>query len=162
MSATGHHAILLSPDSSRSEFLAAVPIFAELSEELRDEVAALATTVHVPAGEWLFRQGDEDESLYIVRSGRLEVLVEEAEPIVVRVLGRGPALGGLALLPGSPGSASVGARRDPELLRLHRDRFAGLLQDEPSFAIALTRELGNQLRESRGLEAPDRPLPATI
>ena len=39
MSATGHHAMLLSPDSSRSEFLAAVPIFAELSEELRDEVA---------------------------------------------------------------------------------------------------------------------------
>jgi NTE family protein len=162
MSASGHHAILLSPDSSRSEFLAAVPIFAELSEELRDEVAALATTVHVPAGEWLFRQGDEDESLYVVRSGRLEVVVEEPEPMVVRVLARGSALGELALLTGSPRSASVRARRDTELLRLHRDRFASLLQDEPSFATALTRELGNQLRESRGLETPDPPLPATI
>ena len=162
MSASSLHASLLTPDSSQSDFLSAVPIFAELPPELREEIADRATWVHVPAGEWLFRQGDEGESLYIVRSGRLEVITDDPEPTVVRVLARGAAVGELALLTGSPRSASVRARRDSELLRLPRDRFADMLLEEPSFAVALTRELGQQLRESRGLEAADPPLPATI
>ena len=118
--------------------------------------------MEVPAGAWLFRQGDPGSSLYVVRSGRLEVVAETPEPEVLRVLGRGAVVGELALLMESPRSASVRVRRDSELLELTRAQFAELLTTEPEFALALTRELGRELQESRALIPPRRPIPAMI
>jgi NTE family protein len=152
----------LDPDSSQADFLSAVPILAGLSEDLRAEIASRSKSVEVPAGAWLFRQGDPGGSLYVVRSGRLEVVVEMPESEVVRVLNRGAVVGELALLMESPRSASVRARRDSELLELTRPQFAELLTTEPEFALALTRELGRELQDSRALIPPRRPIPTTI
>lgn len=152
----------LDSDSSQADFLSAVPILAGLSKDLRAEIASRSRSVEVPAGAWLFRQGDPGSSLYVVRSGRLEVVAEMPESEVLRVLGRGAVVGELALLMESPRSASVRARRDSELLELTRPQFADLLTTEPEFALALTRELGRELQESRALIPPRRPIPAMI
>lgn len=149
-------------DSAPATFLQAVPMFAGLSEPLRRQIAAHAEWIRLEAGEWLFREGDAGDSLYVVRSGRLEVVVEEPRPVVVRALTRGAVVGELALLTREPRSASVRARRDCELLRVSSTDFAELLSHERRFSLALMRELGRQLRVSRGLEPPDNPLPATI
>ena len=73
---------------------------------------------------------------------------------MLRVLGRGAVVGELALLMESPRSASVRVRRDSELLSSTRPQFAELLTTEPEFALALTRELGRELQESRALIPP--------
>ena len=149
-------------DPSRSDFLTAVPVFAGLPESIRDYIAEHSRWLQVPAGAWLFRQGDPGDSLFIVRSGRLEIVVEKPERMVARVLGRGSAVGELALLTGSPRSASVRARRDSELLVVDRSSFSELLRTEPEFALALTRELGHQLQESRALAPVQSPLPSIV
>jgi NTE family protein len=150
------------PDSSLAAFLSAVPILAGLSEELRAQIGSRSTTLQLPAGEWLFRQGDSGDSLYVVRSGSLEAVVETPEPAVVRVLGRGAIVGELALLTESTRSASVRARRDSELLELTRSDFGELLASEPELALALTRELGRQLQASRALVSAESATPTTI
>ena len=137
-------------------------MLAGLSEALRRKLAARSTWVTVPAGEWLFRKGDEGDSLYVVNTGRLEVVIEEPAPEVARVLTAGSVVGELALLTREPRSASVRARRDSELLKVTSTEFAELLSHEPRFSLALLRELGRQLRVSRGLLPADDPLPATI
>ena len=43
---------------STASFLRGVALFAELTEDLRHELALAAERVDLPAGEWLFRQGD--------------------------------------------------------------------------------------------------------
>jgi predicted acylesterase/phospholipase RssA len=48
------------------------------------------------------------------------------------------------------------------LLVLDRSSFTELLGTEPEFALALTRELGHQLQESRALIPPQNPLPTII
>ena len=158
----------------RSRSIASVPMFAQLAEEVSRSatmldagpwaaLAASAQPAHVRAGEWLFRQGDPGDSLYVVLTGRLEVVVEESgEQKVIRVLGRGGSVGEIELLTESPRSASVRARRDSELLHVTREHFARLLEQRPDFATGLTRVLGRQLREVRhaGLE-PD-PVPSTV
>ena len=106
--------------------------------------------------------GRRRDSLYVVRSGRLEVVIEQPSTVVVRVLTRGAVVGELALLTRERRSASVRARRDCELLRVSSTDFAELLSHEPRFSLALMRELGRQLRVSRALEPPEDPLPATI
>jgi predicted acylesterase/phospholipase RssA/CRP-like cAMP-binding protein len=133
-----------------------------LSEALRHKIAARSTWVSVPAGEWLFREGDDGNSLYVVHTGRLEVVIDGPDPEVARVLTAGSVVGELALLTREPRSASVRARRDSELLQVTSTDFAELLSHEPRFSLALMRELGQQLRESRGLIPADDPLPGTI
>src|SRR3954470_2591600 len=160
----------------RRNSLAGVPLLAGLAEDIDRgttpleagpwaELAASAQPVSVRAREWLFRQGDPGDSLYVVLTGRLEIVIETegaAEPKVIRVLGRGDSVGELALLTESPRSASVRARRDSELLLVTREHFARVLERKPEFATALTRVLGRQLRDVKhaGLE-PD-PVPTTI
>jgi NTE family protein len=137
-------------------------MLAGLSEALRHKVGAHSTWVRVPAGEWLFRKGDEGNGLYVVHTGRLEVVIDGPTPEVARILTAGSVVGELALLTREPRSASVRARRDSELLRVTSTDFAELLSHEPRFSLALMRELGRQLRQSRGLVPPDNLLPATI
>lgn len=137
--------------------LGGVPLFGELPIDLLTQVAQAAETVAVGAGEMLFRQGDRGETLYIVRSGRLEVLVDDE---IVRVHGRGEAFGELALLSGGVRTASVRARRDSDLLALHREEFDRLLDTEPAFSRALIHELGARLR--RGDVPVAKPRSSTV
>jgi NTE family protein len=148
---------------SAAEFLSRVPLLAALPGDLIDSVAERASTKRVKAGDWLFRAGDPGDALYVVRAGRLQVLAETSRTdAVIRELGRGDALGELALLADEPRSASVRAARDSDLLEIDRAVFEPLLRDSPALAQALTRTLGSQLRESRGTAARMRPLPVTI
>ncbi len=114
-----------------------------------ERLAAQADEVQVGAGEWLMREGDEADSLFLVRTGRLEVLDEGPPESVIRVLRRGDVIGELALLREETRSASVRATRDAGLLELSRGTFADLIRQAPSFALELTREMGSQLAASR-------------
>jgi NTE family protein len=146
---------------STAEFLAEVPLFAGLAPELREPLAAQTTSLRVPAGEWLFHAGDPGEALYVVRTGRLEVVDEETSA-VVRELGRGDAVGELALLTGSPRSASVRAARSSDLLTIGRADFERLLEAAPAISLALNRVLAEELRDTRAARPTTRPLPTTV
>src|SRR5215208_3706440 len=127
------------------------------------ELAASAEPAQLRAGEWLWRQGDPGDSLYVVLTGRLEAVLERPAPArVLRVVGRGQAVGELALLTDATRSASVRARRDSELLRVSREAFERLLNERPAFAVALTRVLGRQLREATSTVVEQDPVPGTI
>jgi NTE family protein len=75
-------------------------LLADLTDDTQGALLAAATRIHVPAGEWLFRRGDPADAMYILESGRVEVLDGE-EPrgrggAVLRVLGPGSSLTGCA------------------------------------------------------------------
>jgi NTE family protein len=158
----------------RAQSFAAVPMLAGLAEDIDRgdtpldagpwaELAATAQPVFVRAREWLFRQGDPGDSLYVVLKGRLEVVLEQGPELkVIRILGRGSSVGELALLTESPRSASVRARRDSELLHVTREHFARLLEQRPEFAAGLTRVLGRQLRDVRHAGIEPDPVPTTV
>ncbi|MEA2478475.1 MAG: hypothetical protein QOJ07_397 [Thermoleophilaceae bacterium] len=163
----------LAAGRDRADSLAAVPMFAGMAADLDRAdtpltgspwaaLAAAATPQRLLAGDWLWHQGDEGDSLYVVLTGRLEVVLERPLPTVLRVLGRGSAVGEIALLTDSHRSAGVRARRDSELLRVSREAFTALLDERPEFAVALTRVLGRQLRDGAHPSVDANPVPATI
>ncbi len=149
---------------SVSELLAEVPMFASLAPATRDAVAERASVVSLRAGEWLFRQGDDADALYVVRTGRLEIVDETPgrEPVVMRELRTGSALGELALVCESQRTASVRVRRDARLLRIGRDDFEAILAESPVFSRALLRTLGEWLSTGRAGPAAGDAAPATI
>ena len=146
---------------SDADFLAKVPIFAQLAEPEREAIAARASRLRLAAGEWLFREGEDADALFVVRAGRLDV-VAEGDGKLIRVLGRGAALGELALLTSMPRSASVRAARDSDLIAIGREDFERLLGEQPSVSLALNKALGAQLRDSVGSFPQSREAPVTI
>jgi EmrB/QacA subfamily drug resistance transporter len=146
---------------SAADFLGHVPLFAGLEPSLREGLSRRAAAERLSTGEWLFREGDPAEAMYVVRAGRLEV-VDEAAGAVIRELGRGDALGELALLTATPRSASVRAARTTDLLIVQRSDFEDLLETTPALSRALNRTLGEQLRVSRAPASTARPRPTTV
>jgi predicted acylesterase/phospholipase RssA/CRP-like cAMP-binding protein len=139
--------------------LAKVPLFAAAGRDVIERMAERAETVRLEAGEWLFRTGDQADALYVVSSGRLEVLIDGSP---ASTLGRGDVIGELALLTSTPRSASARAQRDSELVRLAGDELAAVLRESVDASMALNRALSQQLQESRAREEATARLPGTI
>ena len=118
-----------------------------LNARSRRRLAERLTVHALRAGDWLFREGEPGDRMFVVRSGRLDVVSEE-DGDVLRRIGRGEVVGELALLTGSPRSASVRAHRDSELLAVAREDFDDLLRKDEEFALALMRAIGEKLRVS--------------
>ena len=143
------------PKRTPAEFLRKVPMFAGLPDSTLERIAARASPVRLHAGEWLFRQGDPADGVYIVQAGRLDVVLEsDEEAELLRVLGPESVVGELALLADTERSASIRARRDSELLKLSRSEFDALVAEDPGFTGELVRLMGVQLQVSRALQAP--------
>ncbi len=151
-----------------AEFLRNVPVFAELPREMLERVASLAAEVTLRRGEWLFREGEPADAVFLVRVGQLEVVrggveTEAADTYeAINTLTRGAVLGELALLSSSTRSASVRALRDTALLRIDKPDFDALLNAEPELALSLTRVLSSQLQASRAIPVARRARPVTI
>lgn len=131
-----------SPDAAGRE-LADLPIFADLSPVDRAALVSSSRVVDLAAGQWLFHQGEPTDGLYVVRSGRLEVLQGGA---LINELGRGAILGELGLLTGAARSASVRARRDAQLLRLSRDEFDAITVAHPGVLRTMAATVAGMLQ----------------
>jgi len=137
--------------TEQAALLREVPLFASLPDARLHELAALARPVSLRAGAVLFERGAPGDALYVIRHGRLEVVVDGE---VVREAGRGEVLGELALLTGEPRNATVRARRDAELYAVRRADLDVLLAD-PGSARALVRHLAARIPGSAA-PVPDR------
>jgi len=135
--------------------LAGVPLLGGADAEALEALATDASPRRVLAGEWLIREGDDADDLFVVLRGRLRAVADaDGDARTLRVLGPGAAIGELGLLTGAPRSASVQAVRDSTLLQLGRGRFIELMELDGRFAAAVARELAAQLQASGGLSAP--------
>ncbi len=139
--------------------LTAAPLVARLPERSRTRLEHEAEHVQIHAGEWLFHAGDDAESLYIVESGRLDVVVGGE---AVRQLGSGSVLGELALLTGGVRSASVRARRDSHLLRVSRTAFEDAVADDPRALRAVAEVLAHQLQDPPSPTSAASPQPQLV
>ena len=155
-----------SPAASQSteDFIKAVPLFTGLPEAETAALARQATTVTVPAGAWVFHEGDIADAMYVVRSGRLHVVERRPDGTeeVTRELRPGAVLGELALIRRARRTTSVRVRRDAALLRIDHAQFEKILRADTSVSYALLGTLADRLTNNSRLQ-PARPKPpATI
>lgn len=114
-----------------------------LSDEDFRRALSQMRTVLVPAGETLFREGEPADSLFLVNSGRLQVLRQPrgASPVVIGELRPGDAIGDVSLLCGGARTATVAALRDAELVELSREAYSALRDRHPQLERGLTQGL---------------------
>ena len=123
-------------------------MFSSLSN---DDLKRLAGLLRVKQGrqkEVIIHQGDFGDSMYFICRGEVEASVknqEGAESTVAR-LGKGDFFGEMALLTGSPRSASVTVQKDALLLTLPKADFDDFVKDHPHLAIVFSKLLAERIR----------------
>jgi CRP/FNR family transcriptional regulator, cyclic AMP receptor protein len=95
------------------------------------------------ADEKIFVQDDEGASMYVVRSGKVAITAAGA---VLENVGPNGTFGEMALIDGSPRSATAIAREATEVAVIDEKAFLYLVEKNPAFALDLLRRLSARLR----------------
>jgi CRP/FNR family transcriptional regulator, cyclic AMP receptor protein len=134
--------------SPEAELLAEVPFFQLLDNEERQFLASELDVVRFKEGDVVFTYGDPGDSLYVIRTGAVEVFFKDdtGERIVLETAREGDFFGELSLLDNGPRTASVVATRDVEALRVDRSDLDHLLRLHPEAALELLTAMGKRMR----------------
>jgi CRP-like cAMP-binding protein len=131
------------------ESLRRCSLFAQADAPTLETVARTLRRRRFKRNGVIFHQGDPGDSLFIVESGRVKVVVlssEGADDAIIATLGPGMFFGELALLDGAAHSASAIAVEPSETLILDRESFDRLMDTEPRFRRAILAALAMELR----------------
>ena len=95
-----------------------VPMFASFPDEPLRVLATVVTRRSATRGTTIMAAGGPIDSLYIVISGRLKVMMSDSEgkEVILSILGSGEFFGEMGLIDDSPRSATVIAIEPCELL----------------------------------------------
>ncbi len=117
-----------------------------------DAMADRMSWFSLPGGQVLCETGETADELYFVRTGRLAAIRHEEgqEPQFLGVIRPGEPAGEMALIAGTPHSASVVAIRDSEILSLPRDDFFDAAEHNPALMIELAKLMLQRSRQTVG------------
>jgi CRP/FNR family cyclic AMP-dependent transcriptional regulator len=130
--------------------LKAVPLFSSFPDDQLRLLAGVVTRRSTPRSTTVMAGGDATDSLYIVLSGRLKVMMSDADgkEVILCILGPGEFFGEMGLIDDSPRSASVVAIESCELLSIAKRDFKKCLADNFEMTMAVMRGLVRRLREA--------------
>jgi len=122
-------------------------LFGELTDVQFQQVFSVANIQHFETGEFVFKQGDMDNALYIVLSGRLRVIQQnETGTHILGDVAAGEPVGEFALFTKNPRTASVVAIRKSLVLRMYESDYKALITANPHFAYNLPQFVINRMR----------------
>jgi CRP/FNR family transcriptional regulator, cyclic AMP receptor protein len=130
--------------------LAGIEFFALLQEQDRQALADVVDFISLTTGETLFQAGEPGESLFVVRSGSVELFIKDTvgQKIVLTIAETGDLFGELSLLDSGPRTATAVALSETELLMLDRDDLLLLFQKRPDAALNMLAAMSTMTRKA--------------
>jgi len=115
------------------------------------DLAALAAASRVRTfrrGQLVCGTGDRGDTLIVVVSGRVKVVVRSADggELMLAAVGPGGTLGDVSIADGGPRSADIETLEDSQLLLVPRERVQYICERVPSAGQALARSVAATLR----------------
>lgn len=141
MAATSQETILL---------LHGVPAFSTLGDDDLARVAEVTVPRSFQGGEFVFREGDESDTCYIVRSGSVRAVREHTDgrSITLATLGPGEIFGELAIFDEERRSATIETLEETEVIAILAGDMRRMLREHPDIAVKLLGALSRRLRET--------------
>jgi cAMP-dependent protein kinase regulator len=114
-------------------FLSVSPLFTSLSAPERDEVFKRFQLISVPEETVIFNGGDPPRSLYLIRSGEVEIFIRnpKGEKVILANLESGDFFGEIGPLFNKPRMASAKTIQPSELLELKKEDLETCLYQFP-------------------------------
>jgi CRP/FNR family cyclic AMP-dependent transcriptional regulator len=127
-----------------------VPVFSALGDEELERVAEVAVPRSFGSSEVVFREGDESDTCYIVRTGHARAIREhpDGRSITLATFGPGDIFGELAMFDNESRSATVETLEATEAIAILGGDMRRLLREHPDIAVKLIAALGRRLRET--------------
>jgi predicted acylesterase/phospholipase RssA/CRP-like cAMP-binding protein len=119
----------------RSQLVEILPhLYGPLNPDMLKSIEEEVEWIHIPFGQALFHQGDQESDLYLLVSGRLQVCVPDktgGERKAAEIK-RGEIVGEMAMFTGDKRTASIYAMRDSDLVRISREAFERIIASHPN------------------------------
>ena len=134
-------------------FLRIVPLFRSLGPEDLGRLAASVRSQSLKKGEVLFRKGSEGTALFIIRRGRIKIVLPSrvGDEVILAIFSRGDFFGEMAILDGMPRSADAVALEPSELYVLNRSDFLIFLKNNENTIQSILYSLSVRLRKTDDL-----------
>jgi CRP/FNR family transcriptional regulator, cyclic AMP receptor protein len=99
-------------------------------------------------GEVVVREGEESREMFIIRTGRVEIVKEMGgHEVRLATLERGSFFGEMSLLEGLPRSATARSLGITELVILRPGSLLVQIRRDPTFAFELLQQMSRRVRE---------------
>ena len=130
--------------------LAKIKLFELFDEDELAELAAVIDSETLEAGNTLFKTGDFGESMYIIRSGTVELFIKDTagQKIILKIAGEGDIFGEISMLDNRPRTASALALEHTELFALDRDDLLLLFRKKPDAGLNMLAAMSEMLRDA--------------
>ena len=137
-------------DGDLRELLRRVPAFETLGEDDLQRVAEVAVPRNFGRQQVIFREGDDSDTCYIVRTGQARAVREhpDGRTITLAHFGPGDIFGELAMFDDEKRSATVEVVDDTEVVGILGPDMRRLMREHPDIAPKLVISLGRRLREA--------------
>lgn len=134
------------------DLLRNLPFFSGLADSQVDAVLPHVQHRVYPSRSRILRAGESTDGLYVVLTGRVLVLHEDAHgrQFIARIIGSGEFFGELGLIEREPCLASVQAQEPCEILFLARSRVLEFLEQSAGAALAMLRTVVKRLHDAHG------------
>ena len=132
------------------ELIGGLPLFGGLSDKGLGALSEASRLQSIDKGEILFFQLDAPEAAYVLRSGRISLLVSNVDGrfLVLADMHPGDLFGELGPLTSQPHSASALARANSEVLVMPRPAFLRAIETEPRLARRVLEITARRLHKS--------------
>ena len=123
-------------------------LFADAEPAQLTPLAGRAFLRRFAAGQVVFTEGEPSDHLYVVRSGRVRILVQSVhgEEMTLALLGPGDSMGELSMIDGRPRSASAEALSATELITLPVSDVRAALRADHALLLAVAVGLATTVR----------------
>jgi CRP/FNR family cyclic AMP-dependent transcriptional regulator len=130
--------------------LKSVPLFSAFTEHQLTTLLNYVQHRSYPRHVFVLQAGDETDSLYVILSGKVKVLIpdDQGREVILSVMGPHDFFGEMGILDDQPRSASVATLEPCEMLRLSKAGFMNCLKENSEVAMLVIRNLVKRLREA--------------
>lgn len=130
-----------------------VPVFKSLSDKELLIIESIIESSHFNKSSMVFREGEQSDSLFIVKSGLIKLTKssKEGKQHVVRYLFPGDYFGQFALLHHKQNYVTAEVVENGFVCRMHREDFLPLLEQNASLAFSFLMSMSEQLHQAEEL-----------
>ncbi len=130
-----------------------IPLFESFSQSALEHLSASLRIQKLRKKQVLFRKGDEGTALYVVKKGRIKIVLPSrlGEEVILSIFSEGDFLGEMSLFDRKPRSADAVAMEESEVYVLNRTDFYSLLQQHETAIQCVLSSLSERLRKMNDL-----------
>ncbi|MBN2322979.1 MAG: GGDEF domain-containing protein [Spirochaetes bacterium] len=131
------------------DWLNHVGIFSLLADDEISLIRKHFKLIDIPAGEILFREGDEGKELFIVKSGKVAITIglSDGKQRELREFSKGDFFGEMSIFENAPRSATCVAKERSGLYSLHVNDFFEIMERSPETSIKIMYRMSNATTE---------------